>query len=313
MIQDRFGRPVLNLRISVTQRCNLNCPYCHREGENSAPATPAVEMTAAEITRLSKVAINLGIARIKLTGGEPLLRGDVLDIVRGIADLDGLLDLSMTTNGALLSQTAKNLHAGGLKRVNISLPTLKRQVYNRLIGGELSDVLEGIDVAVSEGFDPVKLNMLVLAGVNENEIATMIEFAAERRTLLQLIELEPVNVNAEYYRRHHLPLGRVEETLAKSALHVDVRRYMQSRRVYHMPTGNVEVIRPIENTVFCAHCTRLRITSDGKLKPCLMVNEGLTDVLTPLREGATDAELASLFTRVCRARVPYYRETRNAG
>ena len=310
MIKDTFGRPVLNLRISLTQRCNFNCPYCHREGQTSDPASPPVEMTALEITRLARIAIRLGIARIKLTGGEPLLRRDILDIVRGIAELQGLRDLSMTTNGAFLARVAKELRGNGLRRVNISLPTLQRQVYKGLMGGELSDVVKGVDTAVEAGLDPVKLNMLVLAGVNDHEISAMMQFAAQRGTLLQLIELEPINVTEEYYKRHHLPLERVEDALAKRAMRVDVRQYMQSRRVYHLATGSVEVIRPIENTVFCAHCTRLRITSDGKLKPCLMVTEGLTDVLTPMRAGATDDELATLFTQVCKARVPYYQEGR---
>jgi cyclic pyranopterin phosphate synthase len=310
MIKDNFGRPVLNLRLSLTQRCNFNCPYCHREGQTSDPASPPVEMTAPEITRLTQIAISLGITRIKLTGGEPLLRRDVLDIVRGIARLPGLRDLSMTTNGAFLAHVAKELRESGLRRINISLPTLQRHIYTSLMGGELSDVLEGVDAAVKAGLDPVKLNMLVLAGVNDHEIPAMMQFAAQRGTRLQLIELEPVNVTEEYYKRHHLPLEGVEDALAKRAMRVEVRQYMQSRRVYHLATGSVEVIRPIENTVFCAHCTRLRITSDGKLKPCLMVNEGLTDVLTPMRAGATDDELATLFTQVCRARVPYYQEGR---
>ncbi len=307
MIKDRFGRPVLNLRISVTQRCNLHCPYCHREGQEKGPNASVVEMAAEEIVRLSKVAIGLEISRIKLTGGEPLLRKDIIDIVEGIASLPGLRDLSITTNGIFLASLVKDLFDRGLSRVNISLPSLNAEVYSTLMGGDLRDVLEGISAAVDVGFFPVKINMLVLAGVNDNEIPAMIQFAKNSATLLQLIELEPVNVSKAYYERYHFPLEKLEANLAKRALRVETRPYMQNRHIYHLSDGRVEVIRPIENTEFCAHCTRLRVTSDGKLKPCLMVNTNLVDVLTPLRKGATNEELAEIFRETCQKREPYYK------
>lgn len=308
MIKDNFGRPVLNLRISVTQRCNLHCPYCHREGQERAPDDSVVEMTAAEIVRLVKIAISLGIQRIKLTGGEPLLRKDILDIVEGIAGLKDLKDLSMTTNGTHLMPLAKDLRTHGLMRVNVSLPSLKADVYRKLMGNSLADVLKGIDAAVKVSFDPVKINMLVLTGVNENEIPAMIQFAKKSGALLQLIELEPVNLSKKYYERYHYSLDKVEDNLARKALHVKTRPFMQNRRIYYLPEGRVEVIRPIENTEFCAHCTRLRVTSDGKLKPCLMVNTNLVDVLTPMRNGATDEELIGIFRGTCQRREPYYKQ-----
>ena len=307
MIKDKFGRPVLNLRVSVTQRCNLHCPYCHREGQERKPNDRVVEMTATEIVRLTKIAVGLDISRIKLTGGEPLLRKDILDIVEGIAGLQGLKDLSMTTNGTFLASLAKDLRAWGLMRVNVSLPSLNVDVYRRLMGGRLSDALEGISAAVDVGLYPVKVNMLVLAGVNENEIPAMIQFAERSGALLQLIELEPINLSQTYYERYHYPLDEVEANFANQALHVEVRPYMQNRHIYHLPNGRVEIIRPTENTEFCAHCTRLRVTSDGKLKPCLMVNTNLVDVLTPLRKGAADEELAEIFVETCRKREPYYK------
>jgi cyclic pyranopterin phosphate synthase len=307
MIKDSFGRPVLNLRISLTQRCNMHCPYCHREGQEKEPDASVVEMTAPEVVRLVKIAIGLGIRRVKLTGGEPLLRKDVLDIIGGIASLEGLRDLSMTTNGSVLASLAKELKARGLMRVNVSLPSLNAEVYSRLMGGNVEDVLKGISAAVKVGLDPVKVNMLVLAGVNENDIPAMIQFAKKSGTLLQLIELEPVNLSEEYYERYHYALDGIEAELLKRALHVEVRPFMQNRRIYHLPEGRVEVIRPIENTEFCAHCTRLRVTSDGKLKPCLMVNTNLVDFLTPMRKGATDTELREIMTKTCLRREPYYR------
>ncbi|UCH32906.1 MAG: GTP 3',8-cyclase MoaA [Candidatus Bathyarchaeota archaeon] len=306
-MKDKFNRPVLNLRISVTQRCNLRCPYCHREGQERAPDASIVEMTPAEIIRLSEIAISLGIQRIKITGGEPLLRKDIINIVKGIAELQGLQDLSLTTNGHFLASKAKDLHYSGLTRVNVSLPSLNADTYHQFMDGNLKDVLTGVSAAVNTGLYPVKINMLILRGVNADEIPAMIQFARRSKTLLQLIELEPVNLDKAFYEHYHYSLKEIEANLASQALHVTVRSYMQNRRVYHLPNGRVEVIRPIENTEFCAHCTRLRVTSDGKLKPCLMVNSNLVDVLTPLRKGAADKEIAELFIKTCRSRKPYYR------
>lgn len=306
MIRDSYNRPVLNLRISVTQRCNLLCPYCHREGQSQRETGRIVEMTAAEISRLAKIALSLDIRRIKLTGGEPLLRKDIVHIVRKIGELKGLKDLSMTTNGTLLRTKAKELRSTGLMRVNVSLPSLKPDVYEGLMGGSLEKVQRGIKEAVHAGLKPVKVNMLVLAGVNESEIPEMMKYSERVGALLQLIELEPVNLSETYYKRYHRSLGEVEKKFASQALSVETRFSMQNRRVYRLQDGIVEVVRPIENTEFCAHCTRLRITSDGKLKTCLMINTDLVDVLSPLRMGATDDELREIFAETCRKRRPYY-------
>jgi len=307
MIHDDFGRPVLNLRISVTQRCNLNCPYCHREGEApSVKDSPRGEMTAEEIVRLAKIAVGLGISRVKLTGGEPLLRKDILEIVGGIANLRGLKDLSMTTNGVHLAFLVKDLKQRGLTRVNVSLPSLNPKTYQSLMGGELREVLDGIRTAVDVGLHPIKLNMLVLKGVNDNEIEKMIAFAERGGTILQLIELEPVNISPDYYEQHHFDLDAIQKQLKEHAFKVETRRYMQNRQVYFLPKTKVEVVKPIENTEFCRRCTRLRVTSDGKLKPCLMRNDNLVDVLGPLRKGANDKELESLFVEAGKRRKPYW-------
>jgi len=265
-------------------------------------------MTADEIIRIVKVAVGLGISRIKLTGGEPLMRLDVADIVKGIAALPNVTDLSMTTNGTLLGRYAEMLHANGLKRVNVSLPTLNREVYGKLTGGRLEDALDGVKTAVNVGFDPVKINMLVLKGINDSDIGQMINFAGETGAILQLIELEPINITSAYYSEHHKPLYEYEEALKREALEVETRGYMHNRHIYRLPNANVEVIHPIENTEFCTHCTRLRLTSDGKLKPCLMRNDNLVDVLTPFRSGASEEELAELFRQVNAMREPYNKE-----
>jgi cyclic pyranopterin phosphate synthase len=275
------------------------------EGEERCAEDFAGEMTVDEIVRLVKVAVGLGISRVKLTGGEPLMRKDITEIVKGIATIPGLADLSMTTNGTMLGSLAGELHANGLKRVNISLPTLNGEVYNKLTGGRLEDVLEGVKAAVEVGLCPVKLNMLILKDVNDDAVPEMVTFARETETILQLIELEPINISDTFYSVHHRALDEYEEMLKQEAVRVETRRYMQSRRIYYLPNATVEVVHPIENNDFCTRCTRLRVTSDGKLKPCLMRNNNLIDILTPMRNGAKDQELIELFKLANQERRPY--------
>jgi cyclic pyranopterin phosphate synthase len=264
-------------------------------------------MTAEEVVRIVRAAVSLGINRVKLTGGEPLLRPDIVDIVRGLTQISGLRDLSMTTNGTRLSLLAEPLHKAGLMRANVNIPSLNEKTYHELSGGNLSDVLDGVNAAVKADLRPVKLNMLVLRCVNEHEITDMIEFAGKTNTILQLLELEPVNVSDRYYLHYHYPLDAFEEDLKKQALEVETRDDMQNRHVYSLPSVKVEVVHPIENTDFCAHCTRLRVTSDGMLKPCLMVSSNLVDVLTPIRKGTSDDELRELFVTAVKRREPYYK------
>ena len=304
VLKDNYGRPLLNLRITLTRPCNLHCSFCHAEGEDKL-AENHVEMTADEVVRIANVAVRLGVSRIKLTGGEPLLRKDIMQIVRGIASISGLEELSMTTNGTLLGPLARELRANGLKRVNINLPTIDGEIYCKLTGGRLENVLDGVKAAVEAGLNPVKLNMLVLRGVNDFQVAEMIDFAREVGAVLQLIELEPINISREYYATYHKPLGEYEEMLKQKAVKVEIRKHMQNRRIFHLQDVKVEVVHPIENTDFCWHCTRLRVTSDGKLKPCLMRNDNTVDILTPMRNGATDKELVELFKLANQRRQPY--------
>ena len=308
VLSDICGRPLLNLRVAITRRCNLHCEFCHLEGEEKPAENFVAEMTVDEIVRIVRVAVGLGISRVKLTGGEPLMRKDITEIVKGIAAIHGLADLSMTTNGTMLGSLARELHANGLKRVNISLPTLNEEVYNKLTGGRLEDVLESVKAAVEAGFHPVKLNMIILKGVNDYAIPEMIEFAIETGTILQLIELEPININDTYYSAYYKSLDEYDNTLRQRAVKVETRQYMQSRRIYHLPNATVEIVHPIENTDFCKRCTRLRVTSDGKLKPCLMRNDNLVDILTPMRNGAKDQELMELFKLANQKRRPYNKE-----
>ncbi|MDH5459987.1 MAG: GTP 3',8-cyclase MoaA [Candidatus Bathyarchaeota archaeon] len=305
VLKDNYGRPLLNLRVAVTQGCNLRCPYCHREGEEKSREAIVEEMTVDEIVRIVRIAVGLDISRVKLTGGEPLVRKDIVEIIRGIVTIQGLQDLSMTTNGTLLALLAEELYANGLKRVNINLPTLNREVYSKLTGGRLEDVLEGVKAAVDAGLYPVKLNMLILKDINDRDVSEMISFARETGTILQLIELEPINISDTYYSTHHKLLDEYEAVLRQKALKIETRKHMQNRHIYHLPDVTIEIVHPIENTEFCMHCTRLRITSDGKLKPCLMRNDNLVDVLTPMRNGGSDKELIELFKLTNQKRQPY--------
>ena len=304
-LTDNCGRPLLNLRISITQRCNIHCVYCHREGEVKRANRSAEKMSVEEIVRIAKIAIGLGIARVKLTGGEPLMRNDLPEIVAGIASVPGLKDLSLTTNGLLLSNMAKELHECGLKRVNISLPTLNAETYRKLAGGKLQDALAGVKAAIEAGFSPVKLNMVFLKDVNVGDVPDMIEYAGQTGTVLQLIELDPINVSDTYYSTHHRSLDEQEEMLREKAVTIEKRQFMHNRLIYHLPNVTVEVVHPIENSDFCMHCTRMRVTSDGKLKPCLMRNDNLTDILTPIRHGASDEQLKQLFIKANLLREPY--------
>jgi cyclic pyranopterin phosphate synthase len=304
-LKDNFGRPLLNLRVAITNHCDLRCHFCHMEGERRDDSGSRKEMTSDEIGRIARIAASLGVTRVKLTGGEPLIRRDVVEIVEEISSTPGLSDVSMTTNGALLASSAQQLHASGLKRVNISLPTLDAEVYCKLTGGKIEHVLQGVKAAVAVGFHPVKLNMLILRCVNEYDFPSMLRFAADSGTVLQLIELERINIDEGYYFANHKSLENYENTLRQKAVEVETRRFMQNRRIYHLPDVDVEVVHPTENAEFCRNCTRLRVTSDGQLKPCLMKNDNLVDILTPMRNGADDKEMKRLFLLANQKRQPY--------
>jgi cyclic pyranopterin phosphate synthase len=307
VLRDSYGRPLLNLRIAVTNRCNLTCSYCHREGEERLDNDASDEMGISEIVRIADVAVKSGLSRIKLTGGEPLVRKDIIEIVAGISRLRGLADFSITTNGTLLAPMAEKLHIKCLNRVNVSLPTLDAKMYHELTGGRVENVLEGVKTAIDVGFSPVKLNMLILRGINDFAVSEMIKFAEEMGAILQLIELEPIGLTNEYYSERHKSLDEYELMLKQEATRIETRQHMQNRRVYHLPQVKVEVIRPIENTEFCLHCTRLRVTSDGRLKPCLMRSDNTVDILTPMRHGAGKRDLAELFKLANSKRLPYNR------
>lgn len=307
VLYDRFGRPVTNLRISLTQECNFRCFFCHGEGQHF---NAKLELTPDEIERLVRIASRLGINKVKLTGGEPTVREDILEIVGRIKPY--VVDLSMTTNGSRLKELARPLAKAGLDRVNVSLHSLRRDVYKRITGVDmLETVLEGIEEAVKY-LSPVKLNMTVMKGLNEGEIWDMIDFAAKTGTILQLIELEvPREVEGTaFFKKYFYPLQPVERELEKRA--VETReRSMHRRKKYFIPTDygivEVEVVRAMHNTLFCANCTRLRVTSNGMFKTCLLRNDDLIDFLTAMRNGASDEEIVELLKKAVLMREPYWK------
>ncbi len=304
---DRFGRPVTNLRISLTLDCNYRCFFCHREGQTSGTS---LEMTPGEIERLVRIASHLGIRKVKLTGGEPTVRDDIVEIVRRIKPY--VVDLSMTTNGSRMKELSRPLAKAGLDRVNISLHSLKPDVYRRITGVDMLDaVLEGVEEAVRY-LSPVKLNMTVMKGLNEGEVWDMIRFAAKTGAVLQLIELEAPRELEEtgFFRKYFYPLKPIEEELEKMAVETRERR-MHRRKKYIIPTetgtAEVEVVRSMHNTVFCANCTRLRVTSSGSFKTCLLRRNDTVNFLTAMRNGASDAEIVDILRRAVLMREPYWR------
>ncbi|MCS7131926.1 MAG: GTP 3',8-cyclase MoaA, partial [Hadesarchaea archaeon] len=229
---------------------------------------------------------------------------DIADIIASIAETE-ISEISMTTNGTLLADVAAELADAGLTRVNVSLDTLNPGTYLRITGKEmLEDVLSGIEAAIAADLTPVKINMVVLAGINDGEIEQMISYASEHGAILQLIELlqmDGMDLSC-YYR----DLADLERELSQRAFVVETRIRMNARKKFILPNGEVEVVRPMHNSEFCMHCTRLRLTSDGYLKPCLMRNDNLVDVLTPLRKGMLN-EVKEAFKRSVALREPYFK------
>jgi len=303
-LTDPYGRPLESMRVAVTQSCNLRCFYCHQEGELQQSN---VEMTPEEIERIVSVAASFGVDNVKLTGGEPLVRTDILEIVRRVKSVLGIREVSMTTNGVLLGEYAKRLKQSGLSRVNVSLDTLEPRKFAQITGAAAMEaVLSGIERAVEAGLRPLKVNMVLLKGVNEDETADMIDFAVQRGLILQIIELESPNED-ELYEKHHAELDVVESYLKENAESVTVRR-MHHRKKYQLRNGGeVEIVRPMHNTEFCRYCNRIRVTSDGRLKPCLFRNDNLVDILRPLREGASEETLKNLFLEAVKRREPYFK------
>lgn len=301
MLLDLYNRPIYNLRISVTSRCNLRCFYCHSEGVKNKENS---ELSIDNIMMIARLAASYDVKTVKLTGGEPLLREDIVEVVRSLYSVANFFEISMVTNGHLLKELAFELKAAGLKRVNISLPTLDGKKYRKISGGKLEPVLEGINEAVKVGLKPVKINMVLLKGTNEEEIDSMIQYSVKSGTLLQIIELEPVRISSKLYTRYHEPINTLEERLGKMSKAIYFRDDMHKRKIFELDSTRVEVVHPIENTEFCSYCNRLRVTYDGFFKPCLMLSRNQVDARRYLETKDYDA-LRSAFLSAVLLRKPY--------
>lgn len=300
MLVDSFGRHVSDLRVSLTDRCNFACVYCHNEGlgDTRGPSDPATgEMSAAEVVRLLRIAREFDITRVKLTGGEPLLRRDLEDIVR---EASAFMEVSLTTNASLLAPRAQALADAGLARVNVSIDTLDARHFRAVRRGTLEPVLAGLEAALAAGLAPVKINT-VLLDATLGELPELVDFVASRRGLhLQLIEVMP-EIRTDMLGRR-VDLDRVRAWLAARASSVE-QRSMHHRRVYYLENGaTVELVDPVGNADFCANCHRLRVTHDGHLKGCLNV----LDDHVPTR-GLDDEGIRAAFRQIVARRAPYYR------
>jgi cyclic pyranopterin phosphate synthase len=283
---DPFGRQIDYLRISVTDRCNERCLYCMPEGYKGW-AQRADHLTADELVRIVASSTDLGFRKFRLTGGEPLVRGDIIDIARRIWELPGVETLGISTNGLMLKDLALPLKQAGVRSVNISLDTLDPAVYRRLTGGRLEAALAGIESAAAAGFEIVKLNCVLLRGINEDQIVPLVEFGAARGMPVRFIELMPLAPGGPINDRHFLPVSVAMERVAeRDALEPATNkppghgpaRYFRTRRTRAL----VGFIGSITCADFCATCNKLRLTANGKLRPCLG-RHGEIDLLPALR------------------------------
>ena len=241
-IKDKYERPILSLRITITNKCNENCLYCHHDGMDDSQE----EMNADEIYRICEIAKNIGVRKIRISGGEPLIRKDIVEIVSKIASLD-FDDISITSNGTLLGKYAKDLKEAGLNRVNISLDTLNPETYKKVTTKNLLESSKnGILKAVEVGLYPVKINMVLMKGINENEVDDMFEFCKEHGIILQLIELmDSENCDDEKFSRdYHYNLDPINEKLLSICDEVKTREFMQNRKKYFIDGGEIEVVKP---------------------------------------------------------------------
>jgi len=262
---DQFGRNICYLRLSVTERCTLRCIYCRKE-EGICPK--AAELSKEAFVRIARICAELGINKIRLTGGEPLLRKDILDIVQDLAHISAIEEITMTSNGQMLAEKAADLKRAGLTRINISIDSLNPQKYHAITGGDLKTVLAGIDEAVKVGLLPVKLNVVLVKGLNDDEIDDMITLSKNRQIDVRFIELMPMT-----------KLGQDRSYVVNNPDLIAARPFLMpiAPRYAGQPSqdfvaagyqGRIGFISPIHHR-FCATCNRVRILSDGTLRPCL--------------------------------------------
>ena len=296
MALDRFGRRIHYLRISLTDHCNLRCLYCMPEDMTFRPN--AALMQDEEILHLTRLFAELGFDKIRLTGGEPTMRANVVELVRGITHTSGVRTVSMTTNGMLLPRLAQSLAEAGLQRVNVSIDTLNPAKFRRLTRwGDLEDVLDGILAAEEAGLKPVKLNTVIVKGYNEEDVVELARLTLEHPWQVRVIEMMPfagaTRLQVTQMVTAAQTKARVEAVFGPLEL-VNDGKLDGEARVFHIPgaQGDIGFISSV-SAPFCASCTRARLTAEGVLRMCLL-REYEIDILRPLRAGATRDDLRTL-------------------
>lgn len=294
---DSHGRTVDYLRISVTDRCNERCLYCMPQGYKGWEQKPD-HLTADEIIRVVRVAAGMGFRKFRLTGGEPLLRGDLPEIVRGMRAVSGVKHVGLSTNGTRLATLARPLREAGVGTVNISLDALDPGIYRRVTGGDVDAVLAGIRAAVQAGYEYIKLNTVLMRGVNEAEIWPLVLFAAEHSLPLRLIELMPVTTTDVLTDKNFMGIGEAMELLRQKDELIpqpDWRPGFGPAKYYLLKhTGaRIGFIGAMTNLHFCETCNKMRLTADGKVRPCLG-DHGEIDLRGALRNTTNDQEVAFL-------------------
>ncbi len=307
-MRDSFGRETTNLRISLNRICNVNCFFCHMEGQPLSKN----DLSPESLEKIVKAAVDVGVRKVKLSGGEPTLRKDLVEVVNRLRP--HLEEISLTTNASRMSDFARPLREAGLDRVNVSLHTLNRETYRAITGTDLlPKVVEGLEATLEAGFYPVKVNMVLLKGVNESEVWDMMEFTAERGAILQIIELQgPLHqLRSDVFWERYVAVKSLEPELRKVGVLVG-RNELHDRPRYQVPANGgsalVELVGPMFNPAFCKGCYRIRLTTDGRVKTCLFDEQAEVNLKEALDSGATHEELVDLFTAAIESREPYWTE-----
>ena len=316
-VQDVFGRPLRDLRVSVTDRCNFRCTYCMPAeiyGERYQFLQRAEILDYEEIARLVKIFVKLGVSRVRLTGGEPLVRKHLERLVSMLGDIPGIEDLSLTTNGYLLADKAKTLRDAGLRRITVSLDTLDDKIFREMNGHRAgtTPVLDGIRAAEDAGFTPIKINAVVQKGVNDHTLVDMARYFKERGHIVRFIEYMDVGNRNGWKLDNVVPSREIihllNQELPLEPLQKSFNSEVANRYRYVDGSGEVGVISSVTQP-FCGDCTRLRVSADGKIYTCLFATVG-HDVKTPMRDGATDDALESLVRGIWSVRTDRYSEER---
>jgi cyclic pyranopterin phosphate synthase len=295
---DAFGRRVHYLRVSVTDRCNLRCSYCMPEGPDAWESL-ADQLTPVELERVLRVAAEMGVDRVRLTGGEPLLRPDLVEIAARVGAIPGIRDLSLTTNGIFLDRLAGPLRQAGVHRLNVSLDSLDRHTFARVTGRDRhAEVLAGITAALAAGFHPVKLNIVALAAVNGHEVLDFVAFARRTGVFLRFIEEMPMGTAEAWHPDRYLSCETIQREIESVHALEPVNHAGPGNgpaRIYRIAGTETLIgfITPISAN-FCAACNRMRITPDGFIRPCLSPCDEY-DLKVPLRQGGDDQAIAAVF------------------